>query len=475
VDKTGLFDRIEELDPRLREVARDLWENPELGLHEEDSAAALIEVLEAEGFDVERGVGGMPTAFIASYGDAGPRIGILGEYDALPGLSQRVRAERDPVEPEGPGHGCGHNLFGTAGVGAAVAVREAIEAGAVEGTVVFYGCPAEETLVGKTYMARAGAFDDLDAALTWHPSDLSTPRRGTTNALNSLTFTFEGVSAHAAGSPESGRSALDGVELMNTGAEYMREHVSDDARVHYAITDGGQAPNVVPAEATVWYFVRAPEREEVERNTAWLRDIAEAAATMSQTAVSERFLTGCYDYRANEAVTDVLWENMQRVGPVDYDDADYEFAAKLKATVPDDRIEANLAALPEDLRDEVREEALHPDPVPAYDGDQLSHGSTEVGDVSWIVPTGQFNGATWPVGVPGHSWQVVAANGDFAQKGIAFAGKVLAGAAYDLLTDAETLAAAREEFQTEIGADAYETPLPAEAEPPFDVTAMTGD
>jgi aminobenzoyl-glutamate utilization protein B len=475
VDKTGLFGRVEELEPRLERVAQDLWENPELGLHEESAAATLIEVLEGAGFDVEAGIGEMPTAFAAAYGDGAPRIGILGEYDALPGLSQRVRAERDPVEEGGPGHGCGHNLFGTAGVGAAVAVKEAIEEGAVSGTVVFYGCPAEETLVGKTYMARAGAFDDLDAALTWHPSDLSTPRRGTTNALNSLQFTFEGVSAHAAGAPESGRSALDGVELLNTGVEYMREHVSDDARMHYAITEGGKAPNVVPAEATVWYFVRAPDRAEVERNTAWLRDIADAAATMSQTEVSERFLTGCYDYRANETVTDAIWENMQAVGPIDYPEADCEFAAELKATVPAERIDANLADRPRTLRETIRDRALYPEPVAAFDRDRLSHGSTEVGDVSWIVPTGQFRGATWPVGVPGHSWQVVAANGDFAQKGVAFAAKVLAGTAYDLLVDEQTLAAAREEFEAEIGADAYETPLPETAEPPFDVTAVTGE
>jgi aminobenzoyl-glutamate utilization protein B len=473
--KADVFVRIDELEPRLKRVAQDLWEHPELGLREERAATALREALAAEGFDVDAGVGGMPTAFVATYGDGGPRIGILGEYDALPGLSQRVRAERDPVEQGGPGHGCGHNLFGTAGVGAAIAVKEAIADGEATGTVVFYGCPAEETLVGKTYMARAGAFDDLDAALTWHPGDLSTPRHGSSNALNSLTFTFEGVSAHAAGAPESGRSALDGVELMNTGVEYMREHLSDDARVHYAITEGGRAPNVIPAEATVWYFVRAPDRAEVERNTAWLRDIAGAAATMSQTEVSERFLTGCYDYRANETVTDVIWENMRTVGPIDYDEADYEFAAALRATVSEDRIDANLSEVPADRYEAIRDEPLYPHPVEAFDHDQHTHGSTEVGDVSWIAPTGQFRAATWPVGVPGHSWQVVAANGDFAQEGIAFAAKVLAGAAYDLLTDAETLDAARDEFEATVGADAYETPLPEEAEPPFDITAMEGE
>ena len=475
MSKSTIFDRIDDEEPRLTEIADHLWNNPELGLHEEESAARLIEALAAEGFDIERGVGGMPTAFVATYGSGEPKIGILGEYDALPGLSQDVSAEKDPIEEGGPGHGCGHNLFGTAGVGAVIALSEAIDEGEVEGTVVFYGCPAEETLVGKTYMARAGVFDDLDAALTWHPGTLSTPRMGSSNALNSLVFTFEGVSAHAAGAPESGRSALDGVELLNTGVEYMREHITDDARIHYAITNGGQAPNVVPSEATVWYFVRAPEREEVERNTEWLRDIAGAAATMSQTDVSERFLTGCYDYRANEVVTDVIWENMREIGPIDYDEADHDFAADLKATVPDDRIDAQLSDVPDELYEEVREESLYPEPIEAFDADQQSHGSTEVGDVSWITPTGQFRGATWPVGAPGHSWQVVAANGDFGRKGITFAAKVLAGATYDLLTDPERLRAARAEFDDEIGPDAYETPLPPEAEPPADVTAMSDD
>jgi len=473
MDRAELFDRVDEREPDLREMAQALWENPELGLHEHESAERLASYLESEGFDVERGVGGMETAFVARYGDGDPTVGVLGEYDALPGLSQRVAAEPDPIEAGGPGHGCGHNLFGTAGVGAVVAVAEAIDAGAVDGTVAFFGCPAEETLVGKTYMARAGAFDDLDAAVTWHPSDLSRPQLGSSNALNSLMFTFHGESAHAAGSPDSGRSALDAVELLNTGVEYMREHITDDARLHYAITDGGQAPNVIPAEATVWYFVRAPERAEVERNTDWLRDIAEAAAMMTQTDVSERFLTGCYPYRANETVSGVVWENMQAAGTVGYDEADRAFAAELKATVPDERVESGLENVPDDLYEEVRDEPLYDEPVAAYDADHQSHGSTEVGDVSWITPTAQFRAATWPVGVPGHSWQVVAANGDFAQKAVPYAGKVLAGTVFDLLGDPETLSAAREEFEREVGTGAYETPLPADAEPPVDVTALT--
>ncbi|GAA0520402.1 aminobenzoyl-glutamate utilization protein B [Halorubrum aquaticum] len=466
-----VYETVESERELLYDLAERLWETPELGLHEHESAEALATTLREEGFDVEMDVAGMPTAFVATYGEGDPTIGILGEYDALPGLSQEVKAERSPIERGGPGHGCGHNLFGTATLGAAVAVKRAIEDGELQGTIRYYGCPAEETLVGKTYMARAGVFDDLDAALTWHPGDLNTPRVGSSNALNSLLFEFEGESAHAGGSPDSGRSALDAVELTNVGVEFMREHVSDDARLHYSIPDGGDAPNVVPAEASVWYFVRAPTREEVERNTDWLRDIAQGAATMTQTEVSERFLSGCHDYLANGPVTDAIWENMEAVGPIDYDEADHEFARELLETVDESSRESRLEDLPEDLRETVEPHALYSEPVPPFNEDVTSGGSTEVGDVSYITPTGQFNAATWPVGAPGHSWQVVAANGDFGRKGMLFAAKVIAGAAHDLMVDPETLAAARAEFEEATGGEPYETPLPPEAEPPFDMTA----
>jgi len=469
--KAAVFDRIDADDERLRAIGRTLWETPELGLHEEESAAALIDPLDAAGFTVETGIGGMPTAFVATYGEGDPTVGILGEYDALPELSQRVSAEREPVEAGAPGHGCGHNLFGTAGVGAAVALADAVDAGDVDGTVAFHGCPAEETLVGKTYMARAGAFDDLDAALTWHPGDRSRPWSGTTNALDSIRFTFEGEPAHAAVSPESGRSALDAAQLANAGVEYMREHVVDDARIHYVITDGGDAPNVVPPETTVWYYVRAPTRAQVDRYTDWLRDVVGGAAAMTGTDVSERYLTGCYDYRANGVLVDLLWGSMRAVGPIDYDDDDRAFAADLQSTLPAERVEESVAELPADHREAAAESALYAEPIAPAAEPAHTHGSTEVGDVSWITPTAQFRAATWAVGTPPHTWQAVAANGDFGLKGIAFAAKVLAGTAYDLLADPETLAAAREEFESTIGADAYETPLPDAAEPPFDVTA----
>ncbi|MFB6220798.1 MAG: amidohydrolase [Halolamina sp.] len=467
--KDQLFADVDELAGGLDDIALELWENPELGLHEEHSAAVLREYLLDAGFDIEAGIGGMPTAFVASYSSGeGPTIGILGEYDALPDLSQAVSAERDPIEEGGPGHGCGHNLFGTAGAGAAVAVKRAMDRGDAAGEIRFYGCPAEETLVGKTFMARAGAFDDLDAAVTWHPSDHTAPQRGSSLALDSLSFRFEGESAHAAASPESGRSALDAVELLNAGTEYMREHVPQDVRVHYNIQEGGSAPNVVPAEASVWYFVRAPDRDGVERVTDWLREIADGAATMTRTEVSERYYTGCSRLVSNSVIADTFRENMDEIEPVSYDNADRELAAELQETFPEGSIESRLEDFDEAHAENAADASLYTEPMDAFDEGEPGGGSTEVGDVSQITPTAQFRATTWALGTPGHSWQAVVANGDFGRTAVPYAAKLLAGSAFDLLTDEERLADAQAEFEEET--EPYETPLPEGTEPPFELT-----
>jgi aminobenzoyl-glutamate utilization protein B len=470
--RANVFEDIESERERLVSMAQRIWETPELGLQEEESAQVLIDRLDEEGFDMEVGLGGMPTAFKASYGSGDPTVGILGEYDALPDLSQKVTAEHDPVERGAPGHGCGHNLFGVAGVGGAIGVKRAIERGDIDGTVEFYGCPAEETLVGKVFMARDGVFDDLDAAITWHPSTLSTPTLGRSLALDSIQFTFEGVSAHAAAAPESGRSALDAVELLNTGVEYMREHISEKARVHYVITDGGDAPNVVPATATVWYYVRAPTRSEVEHISDWLTDIADGAATMTQTEVDRQFVTGCWDYLPNRTVSDVIWETMQELGDIGYSDDDRAFAGELKGTVSDEQVEASLEDVPEEYAEEIRDANLYDVPVPPHAEGTVGGGSTDVGDVSWITPTGQFRAATWAVGTPGHTWQATAANGDFGTKGAVYAAKVLGGTAYALIENPAIVAEANEEFDDVTGEQGYESPLPAETEPPFDMTSL---
>ncbi|WP_435320947.1 amidohydrolase [Haloarchaeobius sp. TZWSO28] len=470
MEKAELFDWIEEEHDHITDICRDIWEHPQLGMHETYASSVLQGALSAEGFSVETGTGGLPTAFVASYGDGDPTIGILGEFDALPGLSQRATADRDPVEAGGPGHGCGHNLLGTAGVGAAIALARAIDTGDVEGTVRYYGCPAEETLVGKVYMARDGVFDDLDAAVTWHPNCHSMPFMARTLALDSIRFTFHGQSAHAAVNPEGGRSALDAVQLLNTAVEYIREHVTDDARIHYAIVDGGEAPNVVPAKATVWYFVRGPNRDVVEHVRSWVEDAAEGAATMTRTSVEREFLTGCYDTVANETVSEVIHENLELLGGIEYTEEERELAADLQQTLDEEVINARLGNLPADLTEEMKAHSMYTEPLDAYDAGTLRFGSTDVGDVSWITPLGQFWGATWPVGTPAHTWQATAANGSFGPRGAVYAAKVLAGATYDLLTDAERLAAARAEFEATTAGTPYESPLPEDAEPPFDLT-----
>lgn len=458
------FETVESEREHLVELAREVWETPELALQEEESSRTLRAALAAEGFDVETGVGGMPTAFTATYGEGGPRIGILGEFDALPGLSQHVSAERDPVEPGGPGHGCGHNLFGVACLGGALAVKRAIDRGEISGSVVYYGCPAEETLVGKVYMARDGAFDDLDAALTWHPGDLNQPKRGSTFALDSIRFEFAGVSAHAAVSPEAGRSALDAVQLANTGVEYVREHLPDEARIHYSIPDGGGAPNVVPSEASVWYYVRAPSRAEVERISDWLRDVAAGAARMTRTDVEERYVTGCYDYQPNAVVTDVVEDVLTDLGPLSWTEGQRALARDLQETLDPDDVARRVERLPDDHADRAAGRALYGHPVPD-EAASTSAGSTDVGDVSYIAPVGQFTAATWPLGTPLHTWQAVAANGDFGVEGMLYAAKVVGETARRLAADPDTLARAREEFEA---VPAYESPLPEGAEPPFD-------
>ena len=268
----------------------------------------LADKLAADGFDVDWGAGGMPTAFVAEWGSGAPIIGFLGEYDALPGLSQELSSEKSPIENGGPGHGCGHNLYGTACMASIMGLKTAMEREGIGGTIRFYGCPAEETLVGKTFMARDGVFDDLDAAITWHPGDNNITWNGPTLAMNSFRVSFHGVAAHAGATPWLGRSALDGVMLMDAGVNYMREHVPPESRIHSVVTSGGLAPNVVPAFAEVWYFVRAPKREQVDEMYRWMQDIAQGAALMSGTRHEIELISGCYDMLPNAVISDVLYQ-----------------------------------------------------------------------------------------------------------------------------------------------------------------------
>ena len=455
--------------PELFKIADEVWAASEIGFREYKSSKVQADYLEANGFAVTRGVADVPTAFIAEWGSGRPIIGFLGEFDALAGVSQEVSAERKPVVPGAPGHGCGHNLLGTAALGAALALKNELQEKGVPATVRYYGCPAEELLAGKVYMARAGVFDDLDAAITWHPGSATTVRLGSGNAMNSVKFRFHGKTAHAAGDPHNGRSALDAVELMNVGANYLREHVIPSARIHYVITEGGGQPNVVPAEAEVWYFVRAPHRNQVEEIYERLLDVAKGAALMTGTTYDVNFLTGCYEVLLNEVLADVMWRSLQKVGPPEFDDADHEFAKKLAATFDKATVENLFRS--GDLAEfkELEGKALNTILIPPRGKGRSGGGSTDVGDVSWIVPTVQMSAATVPLGCPGHSWQHTASSGSsIGKKGMLVAAKTMALCGLELVGHPEVIDKAKAEFDEKTKDSPYKCPFPKGRKLPLD-------
>ena len=451
-------DLLRHLDGREAELVKinqDIWEYAELGLEEHRSAARLAGVLKKAGFRVKEGVSGMPTAFEAEYGSGAPVIGILAEYDALPELSQQAAPQRKPAAGRGSGHGCGHSALGTAAVGAALAVKEVYDKHKLKGTVRVYGTPAEETLIGKVYMVLDGRFNDLDACLHWHPGTRNRVWFQSSKACVSVKYTFAGLAAHASGSPDKGRSALDGVELMNVGANYMREHVKDSSRLHYVITNGGAQPNVVPATAQVWYYVRADTHEENVKQLAWLNDIAEGAAKMTRTKVSAQVDTDCHEIIPNLPLSRVVARNFKLVGPPKFTEADIDFGRQLQ-----NPLRADFGLKEAKVFNDTVEDL--PEKPYAIDG-----GSTDVGDVSWHVPTSGFGAVCFPAGSPGHSWQNVAAIGSPAgHKGMMAAAKVLALSTVDLLQDAQALKDAKADFQERMKDRKYVTKIPKDQKPP---------
>jgi len=451
----------------LSSLSDRIWELAEVGLQEHKSAAAQEEFLRAEGFAIDSGVAGMPSAFVATWGQGRPVIGFLGEYDALPGISQKPKPTKEPLREGAPGHGCGHNLLGVGALAAAIALKREMAAGGLAGTVRYYGCPAEETLVGKVFMAREGAFGDVDAAITWHPSSLNAAWNSSSNAMNSVKFTFHGRTAHAAGDPHNGRSALDAVELMNIGANYLREHIIEKARLHYVITDGGGEPNVVPAHAEVWYYVRAPERAQVEHIYDWILDIAKGAALMTGTSFDLRMLAACYNYLPSLTINRLMHEHMEALGAPQWTQEELEFARQMGQSFAPGQREAALKAarVPKDVYGQLINETI----LPWREDEPPMAGSTDVGDVSWVTPTGQFGTACGVLGQPGHSWQVTACSGmSIGHKGMLFAAKAMALAGLDLMTDPAALQAARDEWAAATSEQPYQCPLPAGLQPPLD-------
>jgi len=456
--KSLLYEIIDNNEQALNEMSDTIWEYAEIAMQEEKSSKLQREFLKAHGFAI-KDVPNVPTAFIAESGSNGPIIGILGEYDALGGLSQKVSAVRDPQGSiSDPGHGCGHNLLGVGCVGAAIALKEVIEKEGIPGTVRYYGCPAEETLNGKVLMAKEKVFDNLDAAIAWHPAQMNTVWGCSFLATNSIKFKFKGTPAHAAAAPHTGRSALDAVELMNVGANYLREHVMEKARIHYCITNGGQAPNTVPADAEVWYFVRAPKRQYVREITERLTKVALGASIMTETTMSHELLAGCYDVIANETLGDMLYANMDEVGPPKFDESDFAFAREINANIPkEDRakvMEVYFApeyVLEMDLCDQI---------VRVPDRDKVMAGSVDGGDVSYITPFAQITAATWPVGSAAHTWTSTACSGhSIGKKAMIFAAKTMAGTIYDLFKNPDKLKEAQAEFEKSLGGFKYISPF----------------
>lgn len=441
-----------------------IWAMPELAFEEHRSVAEHIAMLEREGFRITTSVGGIATAFVAEFGEGNPIIGILGEYDALPDLAQVSGAtEPEPTTAGGLGHGCGHNLLGSGSALAAVALKDALAAEGIKGRVRYYGCPAEENLAGKVYMARAGAFDDLDVAFCWHPGVLNEVATKSTNAAIGASFSFTGRAAHAACNPHLGRSALDAVELMNVGVNYMREHMPSDARVHYAITNsGGEAPNVVQAYAESAYLIRSPDLQDAERVFARVKKIAEGAALMTETSVKVQITAGYSNILTNNALQDVMYENMRRVGPPAFDKADYEFAKELRKTaLTDEDVLASVSTRDIALKDKILHDCLLP-----LGTDTFDMGSTDVGDVSWIVPTAQCYTACFAVGTPFHTWQLVTqGNLPAAHKGMILAAKIMASTAADCIRNPDIITRAKAEFTQQTGGRPYHCPIPLDVTP----------
>jgi aminobenzoyl-glutamate utilization protein B len=458
---------IEENKDKIIFLSDKIWEYAELGLEEYNSSKLLADTLEEYGFKVKRGIAGMPTAFVAEWGSGKPVIGILGEYDALAGLSQKRVPWKEPIIEGAPGHGCGHNIFGAATAAGAIALKIAMEKCKMEGTIKYFGCPAEETLIGKVFMAREGVFEGLDFAINYHPSSFNTVSLGSTNAMNSAKFHFYGRASHAGGSPEAGRSALDAVELMNIGVNYMREHVIQDARIHYVIEKGGDQPNIVPPYARSWYYVRAPEREQVEEIYNWILDIAKGAALMTQTQHKVEFITGCYNMIQNKTLAMTCLKVMREIGAPKFSKEDYEFAKKIHETIPPEQKRNALKRMKipdwEKLMDVILDEEVR-DP---WDEGEVSHGSTDVGDVSWQTPTLSFETACFVLGSPGHSWQNVAAAGvGIGHKGGIYAAKVIAATAIEIMSNGKLIEEAWKEFREKTKGKKYKSPIPPEVKEP---------
>lgn len=462
---------VQDNEKLLIDVHEKIWNFAEVGLQEFKTAKLLTDILEKNKFSVNKGVAGMPSAFVATFGSGAPVIGIMGELDALPGLSQKPVPYKEPLSEGAAGHGCGHHGYATAALGGALATKKAMEESNISGTIKYFGCPAEETLVGKVFMVRDGVFDNVDACLGHHPSSMNTVSLRSGNAMNSVKFEFFGVASHAAGSPERGKSALDAVELMNIGVNFMREHVFQESRFHYVIEDGGHEPNVVPPYARSWYYVRATRRDLVDEYYDWILKIAEGADLMARTTHNVQFLTGVHNGMPNRVLADLIVTNMKEIGTPTYDEEELAFAKELAKSIPSPQKKANLIRLSDLIPDAMKlmDVNINTEIFEPYGEGLKGGGSSDVADVAWNTPTQQFGTAMFIVGSPGHSWQNVASGGtSIGQKSSVFASKIMAATVIDLLSKPVLLKKAKEELKNRMSGLVYKSPLPTDLKPPLD-------
>jgi aminobenzoyl-glutamate utilization protein B len=440
---------IEKRKAEMIKLSDQIWAYAETALREHKSSKALADYAERQGFKVERGVAGMPTAFVATYGQGQPVIGILGEFDALPGISQKASPVKEPLEAGAPGHGCGHNLFGVASLGAAIAVKELIAAGKLKGTIRFYGTPAEEAGSGKAYLTRDGLFNDLDVCLAWHPATETQADVDSTQALVDFIVEFKGKAAHAALDPWDGRSAVDGLEAFTHGVNLLREHVKPTVRMHYAIVKGGDVPNVVPEYAKVWCWARDSKRAGVEVVLQRLREIADGAARIAGVESKFTIQSGCYEILVNLSGAKLLQQNLEWLGPIKYTEQEQEFARAIQRATGTEQ---------KGLNGEIKPLG-NPKPDPPG-------GSTDVGDVSWVVPTLHLSVTTAPESA-WHAWPVVACSGmSIGHKGMMLASKTLAATMVDLFEDAKTREAIQAEFKEKTKGFVYK-PYVSDGPPPL--------
>lgn len=453
---------LQEIDKQreaLDALSKKIWDKPEPSFKEFEACKNTAEVLRKAGFTVEVGVGGLATAIRASFGKGKPVIGFMGEFDSLPGLSQKISAKKQAITEGGHGHGCGHNLLCTAHVGAVIGLKEEMVQENLPGTIVFYACPGEEQLTGKPFMARAGAFEGLDAAINFHPNKVTEVTVGTSTAVNSCKLHFKGRSAHAGSDPQNGRSALDALELTNVGINYLREHVTSDVRMHYIITEGGVAPNIVPDKATGWYYVRALSREAVEDAYARLVKVAEGAAIMTQTEVEVEFLGGCYNTLNNHALAKVVCDCMNEIPQEAWTEEEKAFASEI-----DSQNQEQCQA--------IQSKYNLPADMHLYSGGGSvtnfnSYGSTDIGDVMHLVPTAYFFTGCTSMGAPNHSWQFCACAGSsIGEKGMILAAKIMAMFGSKLLRDKNILDEAKAEFKAVMKGKPYVCPVPMEIPAP---------